>query len=78
MRKTAKKAAALLCAAMMVTGLAAAPAMAGEGGFEQLLREVFLENRHHARVIMLPSKTIAGEKREAEKPQRSAGKSGKA
>lgn len=32
MRKTAKKAAALLCAAMMVTGLAAAPAMAGEGG----------------------------------------------
>ena len=51
-------------------------AMAGEGGFEQLLREVFLENRHHARVIMLPSKTIAGEKREAEKRRLAAVKAG--
>ena len=41
--------------------------MAENGGFEQLIREVFLDSRHHGDVIMLPSATIAEEKREAEK-----------
>lgn len=51
-------------------------AMAEQGGFEQLLREVFLNGRHHARVIMLPSKTVAEEKREAEKRRLAAVKAG--
>ena len=50
--------------------------MVEAGGFERLLTEVFLENSHQARVIMLPSKTVAEEKREAEKKRLAAVKAG--
>ena len=54
--------------ALNIDGLFAPLAeMAENGGYEQLIREVFLDSRHHADVIMLPSATIADEKREAEK-----------
>ena len=50
--------------------------MAENGGFEQLIREVFLDSRHHGDVIMLPSATIAEEKREAEKKRLAGIKAG--
>lgn len=34
-----------------------------EGWFEELIKEVFLENKHHAKVCLLPSKTLGEEKR---------------
>ncbi len=36
------------------------------GWFEAFLRETFLENPHHARLLMLPSKTLGEEKRHKE------------
>ncbi len=41
----------------------------GEGWFENLIKEVFLENKHRAKVLLLPSKTLGEEKnrREAER-----------
>ena len=38
-------------------------AMIDEGGFEKLLREVFLENGHTARVVLIPSRTLGEERR---------------
>lgn len=47
-----------------------------EGWFESFLREVLLENNHHAKVCLLPSKTLGKEKIEAEKARLSDIKSG--
>ena len=41
-------------------------ALADQGGFERLLREVMLEGAHRATITLLPSKTVAEEKRQAE------------
>ncbi len=38
-----------------------------QGWFEKLLREVFLDNPHRARLCMVPSKTVGEEKQEAER-----------
>lgn len=38
-----------------------------QGYFENLIREVFLENKHHARICMLPSKTLAKEQTQMER-----------
>ena len=37
--------------------------MIDEGGFEKLLREVMLDSRHTARVVLVPSRTLGEEKR---------------
>ncbi len=47
-----------------------------EGWFEKLLREVFLENGHTARVVLVPSKTLGQEARERDKAQLAAIKAG--
>ena len=41
--------------------------MIGKGGFEQLLKEVYIDCPHRASIVMLPSKTVAEDKREQEK-----------
>ena len=38
-----------------------------EGGFEKLLKEIYIDGKHTAKIVMLPSKTVADEKRKAEK-----------
>lgn len=50
--------------------------MIENGYFEKLLREVLLDGRHTASVLMLPSKTIAEEKRAAEQKRLAAVKAG--
>ena len=47
-----------------------------EGWFEKLLREVFLENGHTARVVLVPSKTLGQEARERDKAELAAIKAG--
>ena len=42
-------------------------AMIDEGGFEKLLKEIYIDGKHRASIVMLPSKTVAEEKREQEK-----------
>ncbi|MBQ6645174.1 MAG: insulinase family protein, partial [Clostridia bacterium] len=41
--------------------------MIDEGGFEKLLKEIYIDGGHKASIVMLPSKTIAAEKREQER-----------
>ena len=38
----------------------------GTGYFENLIRELFLENEHTATIVLTPSRTLGGEKREKE------------
>ncbi|MBQ3669341.1 MAG: hypothetical protein II920_08980, partial [Clostridia bacterium] len=41
--------------------------MVEAGEYEKLLREIYLDGEHRASIVMLPSKTVADEKREKEK-----------
>lgn len=41
----------------------------GTGWYERLLREAVLDNPHHAEVTLLPSKTVARERQEAERAE---------
>lgn len=43
-----------------------------QGWFEALLREVFLDNPHQARLCMVPSRTLGEEKRQAERARLAA------
>ena len=46
--------------------------MIDEGGFEALLKEIYIDCPHKASIVMLPSKTVAEEKREKEKQRLAA------
>lgn len=50
--------------------------MIDEGGFEKLLKEVFIDSKHNAKVCLTPSKTLGEEKRKAEAERCAAIKAG--
>lgn len=51
---------------------AAVRQMVADGGFEKLIRTVFLENPHHAGVLLLPDAQLGKKRQEAEKAALSA------
>lgn len=50
--------------------------MIDDGGFEKLLKEVFIDSKHNAKVCLKPSKTLGEEKRKAEAERCAAIKAG--